>query len=134
MASEYLKAYSKRSEYAVNFRREAGLNASVIEIINKGSLVVVLKENAYVLDGYKWDKVKYNNKSVLCFYPSFVDGTRFSWTPLGSIVKDMFNEDKLDIQLKDAYALKRDGKLSQIQSNICLLYELEDLRERIESV
>ena len=62
MASEYLKSYSKRSEYAVNFRREAGLNGSVIEIINKGSLVVVLKENAYVVDGYKWDKVKYNNK------------------------------------------------------------------------
>lgn len=81
-----------------------------------------------------YPKVEYNNRSVLCFYPSFVDGTRFSWTPLGSIVKDMFSEDKLDIQLKDAHALKRDGKLSQIQGNISLLYEIENLRERIESI
>lgn len=79
-------------------------------------------------------KVKYNNKSVLCFYPSFVDGTRFSWMPLGSIVKDMFNEDKLDIQLKDAHALKRDGKLLQIQDNISLLYEMENLRQIIEGI
>ena len=79
-------------------------------------------------------EVKYNNKSVLCFYPSYVDGTRFSWTPLGSIVKDMFNEDKLDIQLKDAYALKRDGKLLQIQDNISLLYYIEDLKKQIEDI
>lgn len=46
----------------------------------------------------------------------------------------MFSEDKLDIQLKDAYALKRDGKLLQIQDNISLLYEMENLREMIESI
>ena len=81
-----------------------------------------------------YPKVEYHNKSVLCFYPSFVDGTRFSWTPLGSIVKDMFSEDNLDIQLKDAHALKRDGKLSQIQGNISLLYEIENLRQMIEDI
>ena len=63
-----------------------------------------------------------------------MDGTRFSWTPLGSIVKDMFDEDKLDIQLEDAYALKMDGKLLQIRGNISLLYEMENLKERIESI
>ena len=46
----------------------------------------------------------------------------------------MFNEDKLDIQLKDAHALKRDGKLLQIQDNISLLYEMENLRQIIEDI
>lgn len=87
MASEYLKSYSKRSEYAVNFRREAGLNGSVIEIINKGSLVVVLKENAYVVDGYKWDKVKYNNKEGYVANKYFNDYIRVTTTTVNARIR-----------------------------------------------
>ena len=82
-----MKSYSKRSEYAVNFRREAGLNGSVIEIINKGSLVVVLKENVYVVDGYKWDKVKYNNKKGYVANKYFNDYIRVTTTTVNARIR-----------------------------------------------
>ena len=63
VANTYLVDKTKTTTDNVNMRKEPGTNVGRVLTIPKGKAVEIIKENYKTANGFKWDKVKYNNKT-----------------------------------------------------------------------
>ena len=63
VANTYLVDKTKLTTDNLNMRKAPGTTGAKILTIPKGKAVEIIKENYKTANGFKWDKIKYNNKT-----------------------------------------------------------------------
>lgn len=92
MASKYLKAYSKISTCSVNLRKSAGLGSIVSKVIPSKTIVKILDESIYNIDGFKWDKVEIDGTKGYIANKYLNDVVRITTTKVNSRIRPGTNK------------------------------------------